>query len=110
MKNIGALWKQTSSKGGTFYKGTITIAGEEIVIYLFKNKFKNKKSHPDLTIAIEDNEQDLFKKQTNQTRQSNQYKQNLNLHNKIALLKQLFNGTEINSNGQEGNNEEPIPF
>lgn len=45
----GALWKKQGAKG-EFFAGTVTVNGEKINIVIFKNKRKNKDTHPDFFI------------------------------------------------------------
>lgn len=48
-KSIGGLWLK--EKGDLkYYTGTLEIDGKKVKIIVFKNKFKNKDSQPDLRV------------------------------------------------------------
>ena len=47
-REIGALWRKGGEK--PFYSGNLTIGDEKVEIVIFKNKFNEKDTQPDLRI------------------------------------------------------------
>ncbi len=47
-REIGSLWRKGGDK--PFYSGNLTIGDEKVEIVIFKNKFKEKDTQPDLRI------------------------------------------------------------
>lgn len=49
MNKLGSLWQKESPKAGTYFTGTIKIAGVEMPLVVFANR-KTKDTQPDWTI------------------------------------------------------------
>lgn len=48
--SIGALWDNETKAGEQYFSGSIEIRGEKYKIVVFKNKYKEKDTHPDWRI------------------------------------------------------------
>jgi ribosomal protein L31 len=49
-RELGALWRKGGDK--PFYSGSLTVSGSKTEIVIFKNKFKENDSQPDLRIYL----------------------------------------------------------
>ena len=43
----GALWEKQTSKGDTYYSGSVEVDGTKYQVSFFKNNYKKEDKHPD---------------------------------------------------------------
>lgn len=48
----GALWLKESEKAGKYMGGNVQIDGKEYFINVFKNRHKEKETHPDYNVLL----------------------------------------------------------
>ena len=48
----GALWEKQTSKGDTYYSGSVEIDGAKYQVSFFKNNYKKEDKHPDRHFGV----------------------------------------------------------
>jgi len=49
-ESIGAMWRRETKGGDVYFSGEVEVGGRKVSFVAFKNRYKEKDTHPDFRI------------------------------------------------------------